>query len=237
MPLSRSRQGFYQTFLKCKAGEYTAGTEDWDLDCSHPISSQCHLPHWGSFQPRLKILDPTSFQFWFREALFDGIVSAIVVQSEMLMQESLNSPRERSGVAIPSLNFLIIRNRSFVIMALFPHHFLRWFFLILFWQLPNVTASGCYYAYNSTILHSPDFVDPCGTSPSSSNPYLNCCALQANNKCLSAGLCYDPNQIGGTYYISPCTDQTYRAPECPQYCSMSISNTNTSSNHVRKAQS
>ena len=84
-----------------------------------------------------------------------------------------------------------------------------------------VLSSGCYYADNSTIMSSPDYVYPCGDVTSSTSPVLNCCALQSNNVCLSNSLCYDPNQMGGAYYLSPCTDKTYSAPECPQYCSKS----------------
>ena len=89
----------------------------------------------------------------------------------------------------------------------------------LFAAVDRVSSSGCYYAYNSTILPSPDYVDPCGTVTSTNAPFLNCCALQANNVCLSNSICYDPNRVGGAYYLSPCTDQSYSAPECPQYCS------------------
>ena len=88
-------------------------------------------------------------------------------------------------------------------------------------QICFVICSGCYYAYNSTILNSPQYVDPCiGSSdiPTTSET-LNCCDIQANNSCLSDSLCFDPNRPGGAYYLSPCTDATYSAPECPQYWS------------------
>ena len=111
-------------------------------------------------------------------------------------------------------------------MAVFPRFlFYCWpqFLLLAFFSYLNtIWASGCYYADNSTVLSSPDYVVPCGDITSTTSPFLNCCALQSNNICLSSSLCYDPNQVGGAYYLSPCTDKTYSAPECPQYCSMSF---------------
>lgn len=102
-------------------------------------------------------------------------------------------------------------------------HRLLLVFLISISQFTAVAASGCYYAANSTVLQSPYYVDPCGTTTSTTSPYLHCCALQSNNVCLSSSLRFDPNQVRGTYYISPCTDPSYSAPECPQYCSRSSS--------------
>lgn len=77
------------------------------------------------------------------------------------------------------------------------------------------SASGCYYSANDTILSSPDYVDPCGTMTTAN--FLNCCAVQSGNVCLSDSICYVPGS--DTYYLSPCTDPTYSAPECPLYCS------------------
>ena len=98
----------------------------------------------------------------------------------------------------------------------------------------RVLSSGCYYAYNSTILPSPDYLDPCGTVTSTNAPFLDCCALQANNVCLSNSICYDPNRRA--YYLSPCTDQSYSAPECPQYCSEWESNVFHASNGLTTCQ-
>lgn len=105
----------------------------------------------------------------------------------------------------PLLEFPSLRQLQLLLLSFFSKFYI-------------VSSSGCYYAYNTTILSSPDFVDPCGHITSST--VLNCCALQSNNICLSNSICYDPNPIGGAYYLSPCTDKTYSAPECPQYCSM-----------------
>ena len=83
-----------------------------------------------------------------------------------------------------------------------------------------MSASSCYYEYDNTILSEPDWFEPCGTADPTSSPVLNCCAVQSNNICLSNSICFDPNKEGGSFYLSPCTDETYSAPECPQYCSM-----------------
>jgi hypothetical protein len=80
------------------------------------------------------------------------------------------------------------------------------------------SASGCYYSANDTILSSPDYVSPCGTSSTSRS--LNCCVVQSGNVCLSESICYAPGS--NNYYLSPCTDPTYSAPECPLYCSKSL---------------
>ena len=82
-----------------------------------------------------------------------------------------------------------------------------------------VTASGCFYAYNSTILPSPEFVEPCGTNMSSAGPFVNCCATRSQNICLAESICYDPYTDDGKYYLSPCTDPNYNSSVCPQYCS------------------
>ena len=83
-----------------------------------------------------------------------------------------------------------------------------------------MTGSGCFYAYNSTILPSPEFVEPCGTSKSSAGrSFVNCCATKSQNLCLSESKCYDPYTDDGKYYLSPCTDPSYNSSVCPQYCS------------------
>ena len=79
-------------------------------------------------------------------------------------------------------------------------------------------ASGGYYSANNTILSSPYYVSPCGASTKPSP--INCCAVQSGNICLSDSICYIPGS--NSYYLSPCTDPTYSAPECPLYCSMSL---------------
>ena len=78
--------------------------------------------------------------------------------------------------------------------------------------------SLCYYSANLTVLNSPNYVVPCGNTSAISD-VLNCCDVGANNLCLSNSICYDPNTVPETYYLSPCTDETYSATECPQYCS------------------
>ena len=83
----------------------------------------------------------------------------------------------------------------------------------------RASPSACYYATNGTVYESPDYVVPCGNGSATVSSPQSCCDLSANNKCLSAGLCYDPNVLDGSYYTSPCTDPTYGASECPQYCS------------------
>ena len=81
-----------------------------------------------------------------------------------------------------------------------------------------VSASGCYYSANDTILPSPDYVAPCGTLITPDT--INCCVVESGNVCLSNSICYIP--FSNTYYLSPCTDPTYSAPECPSYCGMYI---------------
>lgn len=109
------------------------------------------------------------------------------------------------------------------------HFVLAWRFL-LFWLFPHssrvarpyvVTASGCFYAYNSTVLPSPDFVEPCGTGNSAKSHFVNCCAVKSQTLCLSNSICYDPYTDDGKYYLSPCTDPIYNASVCPRYCSKS----------------
>lgn len=78
--------------------------------------------------------------------------------------------------------------------------------------------SACYYLANDTVFTSPRYMVPCG-EPSATSGILNCCDIGANNTCLSNSICYDPNTLTGTYYLSPCTDPIYSASECPQYCS------------------
>ena len=87
-------------------------------------------------------------------------------------------------------------------------------------QSHTVWSSGCYYAYNDTVLSSPDFVSPCIASNASytNSTIVNCCDVQANNVCMSNSLCYEPGSPDHNYYLSPCTDKTYTAPECPRYC-------------------
>ncbi|KAI4223924.1 MAG: hypothetical protein LQ349_007333 [Xanthoria aureola] len=82
-----------------------------------------------------------------------------------------------------------------------------------------VIASGCFYAYNSTILPSPEFVEPCGTNMSpAGRSFVNCCATGFQNLCLAESICYDPYTDDGKYYLSPCTDPSYNSSVCPQYC-------------------
>ena len=98
---------------------------------------------------------------------------------------------------------------------------LRQLRFVVFWGyllIVVASASGCYYSANDTILSSPDFVSPCGTSSTSRS--LNCCVVQSGNVCLSESICYAPGS--NNYYLSPCTDPTYSAPECPLYCGKSL---------------
>lgn len=126
---------------------------------------------------------------------------------------------------IHSVSFLVVMTGvSRYLLLECPSRRLQLLILSSFSIFNIVSSSGCYYAYNTTILSSPDYVDPCGPITSTTSSFLNCCALQSNNICLSNSICYDPNPIGGAYYLSPCTDKTYSAPECPQYCSMFRSN-------------
>lgn len=82
------------------------------------------------------------------------------------------------------------------------------------------TASeGCYYAYNNTIQAWPGSGSPCGTTTPGNSPSLNCCVVKSKNVCMSHNICYAPWTDGGLYYLSPCTDPTYSAEACPQYCS------------------
>lgn len=83
-----------------------------------------------------------------------------------------------------------------------------------------VTASeGCYYAYNDTIQAWPGKSSPCGTTMPGDSTILNCCAVKFKSVCMSHNICYAPWTDGGLYYLSPCTDPTYSAEVCPQYCS------------------
>lgn len=110
--------------------------------------------------------------------------------------------------------------------GLMSRSLVSWFFLPL-WFISSpytVTAPGCFYAFNSTVLPSPDFVEPCGVSNPSAEPsFVNCCVLQSQNICLSSSICYEPYTDDGKYYLSPCTDPDYNASVCPKYCSKSQS--------------
>ncbi|KAI4250972.1 MAG: hypothetical protein L6R42_008548 [Xanthoria sp. 1 TBL-2021] len=46
---------------------------------------------------------------------------------------------------------------------------------------------------------------------------------------MSHNICYAPWTDGGLYYLSPCTDPTYSAEVCPQYC---MNRTNKTQNHI-----
>lgn len=104
-----------------------------------------------------------------------------------------------------------------MMQPIFPNHGLTLIILTSSLAAAPVLASVCYYSANGSIFQSPNYVTPCG-NPSATSGTINCCDLSANNICLSNSLCYDPNVSGGAYYLSPCTDRTYTAPECPQYC-------------------
>lgn len=95
-----------------------------------------------------------------------------------------------------------------------------------------VTASGCYFAYNSTVLPSPNYVEPCGMSTLAEPSFLNCCVVQSQNFCMSNSICYAPYTDDGKYYLSPCTDPTYNASVCPRYCSKSMAMSLTSPQHL-----
>lgn len=75
-------------------------------------------------------------------------------------------------------------------------------------------ASDCHESANDTILASPDWVSPCGSSKTGST--LGCCGLQAGLVCLSNSICNIPGS--NIYMFSDCTDINYSAPECPLYC-------------------
>jgi len=84
----------------------------------------------------------------------------------------------------------------------------------------RVSASSCYYFANNTIYPSPGGIVPCG-SATSPPTVTSCCNADAGDVCLSDSICYRPKISGPTYHLSSCTDSTYNAPECPQYCSTS----------------
>ena len=145
--------------------------------------------------------------------------TAHICSTTPLVSQMLQSPTSKRW---PSKHSEQCRAHSrteffFVMLRFLPCGWLPLLLFSLFAAIDLVLSSGCYYAYNSTILPSPDYVDPCGTVTSANAPFLDCCALQSNNVCLSNSICYDPNRVA--YYLSPCTDQSYSAPECPQYCS------------------
>ena len=106
--------------------------------------------------------------------------------------------------------------------VLFIQYSLR---LLFFTTIIAVSASNtetCYFSSNETIVQSAPYTTVCGSTQENSS-VLNCCTLVEHNLCLSSSICYDPNILGGSYTLSPCTDPTYSAPECPQYCSKHFS--------------
>jgi len=52
----------------------------------------------------------------------------------------------------------------------------------------------------------------------STNPFVPCCA--SGDHCLAHGLChYSRSKVGGSgYYVSGCTDSTYKGKNCPKIC-------------------
>ena len=94
--------------------------------------------------------------------------------------------------------------------------------ILLLWAFAACISASfsdtCYYSANDSVFRSPNFLTPCGTASETSGT-LNCCNTRANNICTSHSICYNPNTEGGSYYLSPCTDPAYSAPQCPQYCS------------------
>ena len=108
--------------------------------------------------------------------------------------------------------FLLLYEYAFSMLAL--RRMLCKYWIQAFSILTRVSASGCYYSANDTILPSPDYVAPCGTLITPDT--INCCVIQSGNVCLSNSICYIP--FSNTYYLSPCTDPTYSAPECLSYC-------------------
>ena len=91
----------------------------------------------------------------------------------------------------------------------------------------------CYFASNDTIYDAPSYITPCGEAQADS-PVRNCCFMMEKNICLSNGLCWTPRDLGGGYLLSSCTDPTYSAPQCQQYCGelflFSLPNPNLNSN-------
>lgn len=79
----------------------------------------------------------------------------------------------------------------------------------------RVLASACYYMANRTNYSSPGGVVPCGIS-NSPTAFISCGTVMAGGVCLLDSVCYKPNKLGRTYYLSSCTDARYTAPPCPQ---------------------
>lgn len=87
--------------------------------------------------------------------------------------------------------------------------------IISFSNVSLVFSKNCYFKSNHTVFTAPDYYTQCPNSSDNSSTQ-NCCAVLPNHACLTDSLCYDPGPH--QYYLSPCTDNTYNAPECPQRC-------------------